>query len=127
MRDVYLVEMNNMGSLRDLKKDLLKINPDMNFNKDERIIGNEIFAKRHLKGLSREELAKMANVNPNIVKRVEGGLIPLSDCDFGSILKALGINKSDVEHSLKQNKIAKDEDVASNVINFTHVKEYAEA
>ena len=58
-------------------------------------LGEIIFSKRIETGITQEELAKKANVEPSTIHRIEAGS-NISINEFEKVARSLGISQSDI-------------------------------
>lgn len=81
-------------------KDLIELNyKEMGEPSLSDVLGIIVFAKRMKNNLKQEELAKMSEVEPKIIYRIEGGS-SVEIKDLEKVLKSLGISKKELAMSL---------------------------
>lgn len=94
-----------MSSLKNLKRKMLEVNPNLNIDNEEVIIANLVIGRRLSQRISEEELASKVNCKVDQIVAIEEGQIPLNDPLFRGVLQELDISEEDIKSTLTRNKI----------------------
>lgn len=73
------------------------------------VYGQIIFACRVEKGYSQEQLAELANVDSEIIYRIEGGYDSLPTSTYDKVFRALGLSTKDIGKAMLELQAANDE------------------